>query len=117
MMRIVGTPVSGASRRIKAARQRLQTIPSAPSVSASRSVSKPLGMTAAHRAACDPAAHQLRREHRWHKYPHTATSLSNLATVLKDQGDVAGARPLCERALAIYEKVLGAEHPDTATLS
>jgi tetratricopeptide (TPR) repeat protein len=28
---------------------------------------------------------------------------------------LAGARPLCERALAIHEKVLGPEHPYTAT--
>ena len=30
-----------------------------------------------------------------------------------DQGDLAGARPLFERALAICEKVLGPEHPHT----
>ena len=30
-------------------------------------------------------------------------------------GAYAEARPLYERALAIREKVLGAEHPDTAT--
>ena len=30
------------------------------------------------------------------------------------QGDFAGARPLIERAVAIREKVLGPEHPDTA---
>jgi tetratricopeptide (TPR) repeat protein len=34
--------------------------------------------------------------------------------VLRDQGDLAGARPLFERALAIYEKALGPEHPHTA---
>ena len=34
---------------------------------------------------------------------------------LHAQGDLARARPLHERALAIYEKVLGPEHPDTAT--
>src|SRR6516162_8873367 len=33
----------------------------------------------------------------------------------QEQGDLAGARPLHERALAISEKVLGPEHPDTAT--
>jgi tetratricopeptide (TPR) repeat protein len=31
-----------------------------------------------------------------------------------DQGDFAGARPIYERALAIYEKAFGREHPDTA---
>jgi tetratricopeptide (TPR) repeat protein len=45
----------------------------------------------------------------------TAGSLSNLANVLRAQGDLAGARPLFERALAIYEKALGPEHPRTVT--
>jgi tetratricopeptide (TPR) repeat protein len=49
------------------------------------------------------------------EHPDTATSLNNLALLLKSQGDYDGARPLYERALAICEKVLGAEHPDTAT--
>jgi hypothetical protein len=30
------------------------------------------------------------------------------------QGDLAAARPLFERALAIFEKALGPDHPDTA---
>ncbi len=30
-------------------------------------------------------------------------------------GDLAAARPYLERALAIYEKALGPDHPDTAT--
>ena len=47
--------------------------------------------------------------------PTTATSLNNLALLLQAQGDLAGARPLFERALAIREKALGPEHPDTAT--
>jgi tetratricopeptide (TPR) repeat protein len=37
-------------------------------------------------------------------------SLNNLADLLQAQGDLAGARPLFERALAIYEKTLGADH-------
>ena len=41
-------------------------------------------------------------------------SLNKLARLLQDQGDLAGARPLFERALAINEKALGPEHPDTA---
>ncbi len=49
------------------------------------------------------------------EHPATATSLNNLALLLKSQGDYHGARPLYERALAIYEKALGVEHPDTAT--
>jgi tetratricopeptide (TPR) repeat protein len=49
------------------------------------------------------------------EHPDTATSLNNLALLLQDQRDFAGARPLYERALAIREKTLGPEHPDTAT--
>ena len=37
-----------------------------------------------------------------------------LAVLLQAQGDLAAARPLFERALAIYEKALGPEHPSTA---
>lgn len=48
-------------------------------------------------------------------HPATATSLDDLADLLRDQGDFAKARPLHERALAIREEVLGPDHPDTAT--
>jgi tetratricopeptide (TPR) repeat protein len=41
-----------------------------------------------------------------------ATGLDNLAFLLHDHGDLAAARPLFKRALAIREKVLGPEHPD-----
>jgi hypothetical protein len=44
----------------------------------------------------------------------TATSLNNLARLLQEQGELAAARPLLERALAIREKVLGPEHPNAA---
>jgi tetratricopeptide (TPR) repeat protein len=47
-------------------------------------------------------------------HPYTATSLNRLASVLAEQGHLAGARPLYERALAIYEDRLGADHPATA---
>jgi hypothetical protein len=49
------------------------------------------------------------------EHPDTASSLNKLAVLHFDQGDFAGARPLCERALEIREKVLGPEHPDTAS--
>ena len=42
------------------------------------------------------------------EHPDTASSLNNLAGLLQAQGDLAGAPPLYERALAIWEKVLGA---------
>jgi Tetratricopeptide repeat len=40
-----------------------------------------------------------------------ARCLNNLAVLLRSQGDLAGARPLLERALAIWGKALGPEHP------
>jgi tetratricopeptide (TPR) repeat protein len=43
------------------------------------------------------------------------TSLNNLACLLRAQGDFAAARPLYERTLAVREKALGPDHPDTAT--
>ena len=42
-------------------------------------------------------------------HPDTAQSLNNLAFLRQALGDLAGARRLIERALAIYEKVLGPE--------
>ena len=42
-------------------------------------------------------------------------SLNNLASLLWAQGDLAAARPLYERALAIREKVLGPGHPHTVS--
>ena len=41
-------------------------------------------------------------------------SLINLASLLLAKGDLAGARPLFERALAINEKRFGPEHATTA---
>lgn len=49
------------------------------------------------------------------KHPNTATSLNNLALLYNSMGAYEQARPLCERALAICEDVLGATHPDTAS--
>src|SRR5438094_320413 len=37
-----------------------------------------------------------------------------LASLLHNQGELAAARPLFERALAIDEKALGPDHPTTA---
>ena len=39
-------------------------------------------------------------------HPETATSLAGLASLLQARGDLAGARPLHERTLAIFEKDL-----------
>jgi tetratricopeptide (TPR) repeat protein len=45
----------------------------------------------------------------------TAWLYNELGYHLDTVADYAGARPYYERALAIHEKVLGGEHPDTAT--
>ena len=47
-------------------------------------------------------------------HPEVANTLNNLGILLKDLGDFAGARPLHERALAIYESVFGSHHLDVA---
>ena len=65
-----------------------------------------------------PAAHQalaLRQAVLGERHPDTATSLNNLALLLRSQGDYAAAKPLYEQALAITKAVLGERHPDTAT--
>ena len=48
-------------------------------------------------------------------HPDVATGLNNLALILQDLGDPAGARPLQERALAIAEAAYGPDHPDVGT--
>ncbi len=45
--------------------------------------------------------------------PRFATDLNNLALLYRDQGKYAEAEPLYKRALAIREKALGPEHPQT----
>ena len=47
-------------------------------------------------------------------HPTVATRLSNLATILQDLGDPAGAKPLAERALIIAESSYGRDHPTVA---
>ena len=47
--------------------------------------------------------------------PGCSHRLNNLAVLYQAQGRYAEAEPLCKRALAINEKVLGPEHPDVAT--
>ncbi len=44
-----------------------------------------------------------------------AASLNNLAELYLLQGRYTEAEPLYKRSLAIWEKALGAEHPDVAT--
>ncbi len=46
--------------------------------------------------------------------PISSATISLRSRCAPLQGDLAGARPLYQRALAITEKALGPEHPDTA---
>ncbi|MDQ3274477.1 MAG: FxSxx-COOH system tetratricopeptide repeat protein, partial [Actinomycetota bacterium] len=48
-------------------------------------------------------------------HPHVATTLNNLARVLRDLGEPATARTLLERALRIDETAYGPDHPEVAT--
>ncbi|MGH8521729.1 MAG: tetratricopeptide repeat protein, partial [Gammaproteobacteria bacterium] len=49
------------------------------------------------------------------RHPEVATDLNNLAQLLQDTHRLEEAEPLMRRALAILEKILGAEHPSVAT--
>ena len=48
--------------------------------------------------------------------PRLAASLNNLALLYYAQGQYAEAEPFYQRSLAIWEKALGPEHPDVATI-
>ncbi len=48
--------------------------------------------------------------------PPTAVLLNDLALLYYTQGHYAQAEPLYRRSLAIWEKALGLEHPDVATV-
>jgi tetratricopeptide (TPR) repeat protein len=60
-----------------------------------------------HKAQPDPEAEQTYLSLR-------VTSLNNLALSLESKGDLGGAEPLFRSALAIAEKALGPDNPDTA---
>jgi tetratricopeptide (TPR) repeat protein len=49
------------------------------------------------------------------KHYHTALALNGLGDLLDHCGDYAAARECAERALDIYEGLLGPGHPDTGT--
>ena len=49
-------------------------------------------------------------------HPDVAQSLNNLATHYEKQSRHADSEPLFRRALAIYEKAAGPEHPAVATV-
>ena len=49
-------------------------------------------------------------------HPSVATTLNNMAYVVKAQGDKARARQLWEQSLAIRRRSLGPDHPDTKSV-
>ncbi len=48
--------------------------------------------------------------------PNVATALNNLAELLKATNRLDEAEGMYKRAVEIFEKSLGAEHPDTVTV-
>lgn len=50
------------------------------------------------------------------RHPDMAQSLNNLGYLLQAQGDLVGAQPYYQRALAILTERLGPDHPDTRTV-
>ena len=50
------------------------------------------------------------------EHPEVATVVNNLGSVLRDLGDLPGARAAFERALAIVRQFLGEDHPYTKTV-
>ncbi|BCL78950.1 tetratricopeptide repeat protein [Ktedonobacteria bacterium brp13] len=49
-------------------------------------------------------------------HPGTAASLNNLASLYDTQGKDTEAEPLYQRALAIFENILGQNHPNSQTV-
>jgi tetratricopeptide (TPR) repeat protein len=47
------------------------------------------------------------------EHPGTLTSMSNLASLLMNQGKYDDAEPILRQTLALREKALGQEHPGT----
>lgn len=46
-------------------------------------------------------------------HPATLSSLNNLGQILKDKGDLVGARLYAQQVLDTSRRVLGERHPDT----
>jgi tetratricopeptide (TPR) repeat protein len=59
---------------------------------------------------------RLRNEYFGARHPLTAQSMNNVASLLYQEGDYAGAATQWQEALPIYREVYGPEHPETATL-
>ena len=80
-----------------------------------RAVSAP-GALCRRRAAVPACACDPREDRSGRRIPIVGQSLNNLATLYEKQGRHADSEPLFKRALAIYEKAGGPEHPAVATL-
>ena len=48
-------------------------------------------------------------------YPEVPVALNNLAVLLSDRGDLAGAEPLFREALAMTKRLFPGDHPSVAT--
>ena len=57
---------------------------------------------------------QIRRRVLGEEHPDVAEGLNNVAVLLWDRGDYAGAESLFREALAMFRKLLGEEHPHVA---
>jgi CHAT domain-containing protein/Flp pilus assembly protein TadD len=57
---------------------------------------------------------EIRRKILGEEHPDVASSLNNLALLLRTRGDYAGAEPLLRESLTMFRKVLGDEHPNVA---
>ncbi len=64
--------------------------------------------------AAGQEALRLVRVHLGPEHPDTAACLNLFGSLLHQFGDLAGARPYLEQALALRHKVLGPEHSDTS---
>jgi hypothetical protein len=47
------------------------------------------------------------------EHPHVATSLWNMAALYYTMNRLTDAKPLISRAITIFERTLGAQHPHT----
>ncbi|MCX6668271.1 MAG: tetratricopeptide repeat protein, partial [Methanothrix sp.] len=50
------------------------------------------------------------------EHPNVAIDVNNLGGVLRDLGDLQGAKRFYERALLIFLRCLGENHPKTKTV-
>jgi len=47
------------------------------------------------------------------EHPTVARDVNNIGQILKDQGDLVGALSYSQRALVLYQRFYGPDHPST----